>query len=71
MRAVHTRDLEDVAEAAGGDEAHRGDTAFHDGVGDGGGAVGERGAGLARPQQRAQAVEHPLGPVVGHRGDLA
>ena len=71
MRAVHPRDLEHVAEAARGDEAHRGDAPLHDGVGDGGGAVGERGAGLARPQQRAQAVEHALRAVVGHRGHLA
>ena len=71
MRAVHPRDLEDVAEAARGDEADRRDAPLHDGVGDGGGAVGERGAGLARPQQRAQAVEYSLRPVVGHRGHLA
>jgi hypothetical protein len=41
MRAVHARDLEHVAEAARGDEAHRATRPLHDGIGDGGAVASE------------------------------
>ena len=63
-------DLEDIAEAFGGDEPGPGPLAFEEGIGGDGRAVNERADRPGRDPERGERVEHPPPLLARNRGHL-